>query len=127
MNKIIVLDDDHTNVSLIKMILELDGFSVTACTEIEQAETAAANGVDALLIDCNLARGISGLDLVRDIRAGRSNAPKDVVIIVTSGDHRLSEASYAAGADHFLLKPYPPNELSEKLTKLIAKRKTHGE
>jgi CheY-like chemotaxis protein len=57
MKRIIVVDDDQTNVSLIKMLLELDGFTVEACTTIESAKTATANGVDVFVVDVNLSRG----------------------------------------------------------------------
>lgn len=127
MSKIIVVDDDITNVRLIKMLLELDGFSVTACTEVNQAITAAADGVQAFVIDCNLSRGTSGLDLLRDIRAGETTAPTDTIVIMTSGDYRRDEESRDAGADQFLLKPYPPQGLSQELSKLLNQRGQNGE
>ena len=41
MTKTIVVDDDQTNVGLIKMLLELEGFSVISCTDMAQAVAAA--------------------------------------------------------------------------------------
>ena len=122
MKRIIVVDDDQTNVSLIKMLLELDGFTVEACTTIESAKTAAANGVDVFVVDVNLSRGSSGIDLLRDVRAGTTSAPADTLVIMSSGDHRRQQESLDAGANQFLLKPYPPNALSDYINKMLAKR-----
>ncbi len=121
MTQIIVVDDDNTNSSLIKMLLELDGFSVETCEDQTKAEKVATPNTKAFVIDCHLARGRSGLDLLRAIRAGETNAKKETAVIITSGDYRQEKESQESGANLFMLKPYPPNSLSERLTEIIAK------
>jgi two-component system OmpR family response regulator len=122
MKKIIVVDDDQTNVSLLKMLLELDGFAVDGCTSIEQAEKIAGNGVSAFVVDVNLSRGTSGIDLLRDVRAGKTAAPANTIVIMTSGDHRRQNECLNAKADQFLLKPYPPNALSGYINSLLSEK-----
>jgi CheY-like chemotaxis protein len=121
MSKIIVVDDDNTNSSLIKMLLELDGFSVETCEDQKKAEMAATLDTQAFVIDCHLARGRSGLDLLRAIRAGETKAKKETAVIITSGDYRQEEESIESGANLFMLKPYPPNTLSEALAEMLTK------
>lgn len=120
MNKIIVVDDDPTNAGLTKMLLELDGFQVVACNDLQQAKTAASPDVSAFVIDIHLARGASGLDLVRAIRQGETAAPAMTAIITASGDHRREQEAQAAGANRFLLKPYSPSDLSQEIHALLA-------
>ena len=86
MTEIIVVDDDNTNSSLIKMLLELDGFIVAACENQESATAVANQDTKAFVIDCHLARGRSGLDLLRAVRAGKTDANRETAVIVTSGD-----------------------------------------
>lgn len=124
MKQIIVVDDDNTNASLIKMLLELDGFSVETCEDQDKAEAVATSDTKAFVVDCHLARGRSGLDLLRAIRAGKTNALTQTAVIVTSGDYRLEEESLDSGADLFLLKPYPPNILSKAINDVLAKGDT---
>jgi DNA-binding response OmpR family regulator len=121
MTQIIVVDDDNTNSSLIKMLLELDGFSVETCEDQKKAESSASLNTKAFVIDCHLARGRSGLDLLRAIRAGETKANKGTAVIITSGDYRQEEESLELGANLFLLKPYPPNTLSGVLADILAK------
>ncbi len=123
MSNIIVVDDDPTNITLTRLLLELDGFSVATCFDIPSAKTSADASTDAFLIDCHLARGASGIDLLRDIRRGSTAAEQEVVVIITSGDYRRESEASEAGADMFLLKPYPPESLSENLAKLLEFKK----
>lgn len=121
MTHIIVVDDDNTNSSLIKMLLELDGFAVEACDDQEAATAVTTQKTKAFVIDCHLARKRSGIDLLRAIRAGETKADSETAVIVTSGDFRREEESIEAGANLFLLKPYPPNILSNSIKEILAK------
>ncbi|GJM42602.1 MAG: response regulator [Ardenticatenaceae bacterium] len=124
MTQIIVVDDDNTNSSLIKMLLELDGFTVESCEDQIKAEAAASPETKAFVVDCHLARGRSGLDLLRAVRAGETKAKLETAVIITSGDYRREEEAMESGANLFLLKPYPPNALSEVITKILTQGET---
>lgn len=126
MKTIIVVDDDLTNTSLLKMLLEIEGYRVVTCKNIEEAKAAASTSThtDGFVVDCHLAGGISGLSLLRDIRAGKTAVSSNTVVIMASGDHRVQEESLASGADRFFLKPYSPTELSTELSTLFNKERT---
>jgi two-component system chemotaxis response regulator CheY len=120
---IILVDDDRTNTVLLKRLLELDGFRVIVTPDVKRARDAAENGVDAFVIDCNLAQGDDGVDLLLAVRQGITRAPMDIPIIMTSGDDRRRSDANAAGASRFLIKPYSPSKLSKELNDLME----HGE
>jgi DNA-binding response OmpR family regulator len=122
MPRIVVVDDDPTNTTLVKMLLELEGFAVEACSDLDAARASTDESTDAFLIDYHLARGIKGLDLVREIRDGETAASRDVVVIVASGDIRRDSAAREAGADLFLLKPYKPETLFRRLNELLTSK-----
>lgn len=119
MKTIILVDDDRTNTFLLKRLLELDGFRVVVTPDVLRARQAAEDGVDAFVIDCNLAQGDDGVDLLLAVRKGATRAPMDIPVIMTSGDDRRSNDAEAAGASRFLIKPYSPRTLSEELNKLM--------
>lgn len=126
MANIIVLDDDKTNTDLIKMLLELDGFRVSPTLTIEQAVTASTANTDAFVIDCNLSRGTSGLDLLHKIRNNETDADANTVVVMTSGDVRLEKQALELGANLFLLKPYPPEDLASTLNNLLEQEGENG-
>jgi CheY-like chemotaxis protein len=109
MAKVLVVDNDATTVSLLKILLELDGhkvFDVGLATHV--LETIARESPDLVLMDVFLTGG-DGLALLREIRANPASAR--LPVIVTSG-MELSEECAQAGADGFLLKPYTPEQLA---------------
>jgi DNA-binding response OmpR family regulator len=117
--RIVLVDDDRTNANLIKILLEMDGFQVVVCPDIGRAIEEIDDTVGALIVDCNLSRGDSGIDLLRSIRSGQTAAKADVPVIMTSGDDRRWDEAVQAGATQFLLKPYSPSNLSSELSKLF--------
>lgn len=122
MSKVIVVDDDYANAQLTRMLLELDGFDVHVCNNLQQAQDVSQPDIDAYVVDVNLARGESGLDLLRRIRRGETGAAPDTVFLVTSGDHRRANEALEMGADEFLLKPYSPETLSQRIAAHIEGR-----
>ena len=119
MATIVLVDDDRDNARLIQILLEMDGFSVMVFPDVKGAIVAAEPDIGAFVIDCNLAHGGDGVDLLRAIRRGDTKADNDLPVILTSGDDRRSIEAENAGATSFLLKPYSPSALSVELSQLI--------
>ena len=88
-------------------------------TNLVKLSRLSVDGVDAFVIDCNLAHGDDGVSLLADIRSGKTAADLAIPVIVTSGDDRRSTKAYDAGATQFLVKPYSPSTLSEELNRLL--------
>ncbi len=120
MGKILLVDDDRTNNTLLRMFLEMDGFQVLACPNVEKARSYLDSDVAALVIDCNLAQGGDGLVLLRTIRDGKTSISHNTPVIVTSGDDRRRADAQRAGANRFLQKPFSPGTLSKQLLELIS-------
>ena len=119
MSKIILVDDDRTNTTLIKRLLEMDGFTVLVCPDVQRAKEASLDGVDAFVVDCNLSYGDDGIDLLIAIRNGSTAAESSIPVIMTSGDDRRHAAAEQAGATRFLIKPYSPSVLSTQLSEMF--------
>jgi DNA-binding response OmpR family regulator len=122
MKTIALVDDDRSNTFLIRKLLELDGFRVVVSPDIKRAQNATLNGIDAFVIDCNLAQEDDGIDLLLAIRQGTTAADSSVPVIMTSGDDRRLPDAERAGATRFLVKPYSPSTLSAQLSELLEVR-----
>jgi len=110
--KVLIVDDDRTISSLLKTLLELDNFEVlTVARGVDVMPKVSSFQPDAFIIDYHL-NDMDGLDLVHELR---SQPPySDAFIVVASGMDKEDEA-LAAGANHFLLKPYDPDILTALL------------
>ena len=110
--KVMVVDDDRTMVTLLRTLLELDGYQVVQPKNAASVlESIAAERPDLVLMDVFL-KGHDGIDLVRGLRKLPELAQTPVVM--TSGMD-VSEQSLAAGANSFMLKPYDPEVLLQTI------------
>jgi DNA-binding response OmpR family regulator len=115
--KVMVVDDDRTMNSLLKTLLELDGYSVVVAAYGDQVlSTALAEKPDAVLMDVHIADA-DGMVLLRQMRAHPLLAT--LPVIMTSGMDVEYECR-TSGATAFILKPYPPEQLSNTLKKVIS-------
>ena len=108
----LVVEDNPANQYLARRFLEHLGHDATVVPAADAAESRlGAEAFDLLILDRRLADG-DGLDLLRRIRA-RRDGDRMAIILATAAvtDEGRAEA-IAAGADHFLPKPYAIDDLA---------------
>ena len=112
-----LVDDDRTLTSLIKTLLELDGYTSVIVSLAAQVLTRArAEQPDAIVMDVHLADG-DGLTVLRELRA--TPDLQTLPVIMASGMD-LEDQCRAAGATDFILKPYPPDHLTNAIQKVLS-------
>lgn len=118
--KVMLIEDDHTMLTLLRTFLQFEGYEVAAIeydTDLDTLVSAIRREKPvAILMDVNL-RQISGLDLLSAVRADPDLFPTRVIM---SSGAETSEECYRRGADAFLLKPFMPDELIRKLNNVLA-------
>lgn len=115
--KILVVDDDRTMTQLLKTLLELDGFSVILALRGDIViPTAMKESPDAILMDVHIGDA-DGLEILRQIR--QHPTLKKLPVVISSGRDVEDECA-TLGASAFILKPYPPEQLSKTLRNVIA-------
>ena len=104
MKHIFLLEDDETLGRGIAMALSEQEASVVCRSTLAQGwEALAKERFDLLILDVNLPDG-SGLDLLRQLRAGGGCTP---AILLTANDLELDEVTgLEAGADDYITKPF---------------------
>ncbi len=117
MTRVMIVDDELEMSRLLKMLLEMEGFTVaTSPTGKGALEKAALEAPDVFMVDYHL-HDMSGEDLIRKLRADPALA--SVPIVVASGRDVEPEVK-RAGATDFMLKPFEPDALIETLKRLAA-------
>jgi CheY-like chemotaxis protein len=116
MPKVLIVDNDRTTVSLLKILFELDGYSVHIAGNPEMVlEEVRQEAPDVVLMDVFLSGG-DGLELLRRMR--REPDLAHVPVLMTSGMD-LTDECLTAGAQGFLVKPYAPEQLTEALQAIL--------
>ncbi|MEP7136961.1 MAG: response regulator [Chloroflexota bacterium] len=112
MPKVLLAEDDHTMVSLLKTLLTMEGFEVVALDVNADVPSAVLKeNPDALLMDVHLGKQ-SGMNIVQAIR--KIPELSNVRIVMTSGLN-VKEECLKHGANYFLLKPFMPDDLLKVL------------
>ncbi len=106
---ILVIDDQEPHRDLMRDVLTASGYAVeTAASGEEALERIERNGFSLVLTD-QLMRGMSGLDLMRRVRAQKPELP--VVIVTAHGTVDTAVNAMKAGATDYIQKPFTPEEL----------------
>lgn len=114
--KVMIVDDDRTTVTLLKTLLELDGFEITVVGRgADVIPTVEQVKPDLLFMDYHLS-DMDGVDILRELRAG--GPFMNIPIVMTSGLD-VEEEVMAAGATAFLVKPFEPSDLPGLFNQLI--------
>lgn len=114
-----IIDDDRTTTTLVKQLLELDGFEVKIHAQGKEAfSDAPAFSPDIFLVDFHLA-DMEGIDLVQQFRATEKFA-KTPIVMASGRD--VERDAIKAGANLFRIKPYDPAELVDRFFELIGSK-----
>lgn len=115
-NKVLVVDDSGTMRKIIIRSLNAVGFTdtVEAGDGNEGLAAFQKSPMDLVLTDWNMPNK-SGLELTREIRALGSKVP--IIMITTEGEKSRVIEAIQAGVSDFLVKPFTPDALREKLDK----------
>lgn len=115
-NQVMLVDDDFTTTQLLKILLEMDGYIVRIVPNGKKVVTEAkANRPDVVIMDVHLGDA-NGIEVLRDIRA--DDELTYLPVIMSSGMD-LEDQCKDAGATAFVLKPFPPDQLSTVIQKAL--------
>jgi two-component system, OmpR family, response regulator MprA len=116
---ILVVDDDQAVRDALRRALTLQGYSVEAATDGEEALAVLGKpdaAVDLLVVDI-LMPGLDGLEVTRRLRADGNQLP---ILMLTARDQVSDRvAGLEAGADDYLVKPFALEELVARVRALL--------
>ena len=119
--RILIVDDQPSNVRLLEFTLRRGGYlDVASTTDPKQvAALHLANHYDLLLLDLQMP-GMSGFQVMQQLR--EAEGADRITIFVISADPALMVAALEAGADNFLSKPYRLPDVLDRVHTLLATR-----
>lgn len=120
--KLLLIDDDPSMLSLLRTILKFEGYEVAQLEGQKDLEELIQwirhEQPQLILLDVHL-REFDGFELLRRIR--QDDFVGHIPVLVSSGmDYR--QRCKQEGANGFLLKPYMPEELLEAIRHLVSQQ-----
>merc|ERR1712000_804648 len=118
--KILVVDDFSTMRRIIKNLLRDLGF--TNVDEADDGKTALPilkqERIDFLITDWNMP-GMTGIDLVKEVRADPNLAHIPVLMVTAEAKREQIIAAAQAGVNGYVVKPFTAAVLKEKIDKIF--------
>jgi CheY-like chemotaxis protein len=117
--KVLLIEDDEISVDVMKLFLrgfvEID-ISYTAQDSIEKFK---AQTYDLILMDINLGKGLTGIDLIRLIRELPQYKETPVLAVTAFAMKGDKEEFLSAGFDFYLAKPFTREELRATIRRFL--------
>ena len=119
--KILIVDDQKSNIRLLEQTLKRAGYSDVVSTT--EPRTVAAlhqeHHFDLMLLDLQMPE-LNGFEVMEQLQEARRANP--VSILVLSADSTQMPAVFEAGADSFLGKPFRLPEVVERVQLMLKPR-----
>lgn len=115
---ILVVDDSAMTRMVAKKTLGSLGFDNVLEGEdgVQALEVFKANSVDVVFTDWNMPN-MNGLELLIEIRKINKDVP--VIMVTTEGSRSKVVEAVQNGISDYLVKPFTPDSLKEKLSKWV--------
>lgn len=116
---VLVVDDERDILELVTRRLEQAGYEVHTADRGERAlELVKRIKPDIIVLDVRMP-GMNGYEVTRQIRADAET--EGIPVLLLSASVRKDEVSegFAAGANDYLVKPFRPEELNDRVRALL--------
>ncbi len=121
MPKILIAEDEPDIRELVAFTLRFAGYEVVTASNGEEAVQLAVREMpDMALMDVRMPR-MTGYDACRAMKANPDLKDMPVVFLSAKGQDSEIATGMAAGAEEYLLKPFAPDQLTERVRAILSK------
>jgi two-component system chemotaxis response regulator CheY len=115
-----VIDDSSAMRMILRRIMTQAGFTITEAADGQQALDLLEHedsAPDVALVDWNMPN-MNGLEFIKAIRGQDRYSRMTVMMVTTEGEQSQIVKALAAGAHEYVIKPFTPDAIVEKLNLL---------
>ena len=119
--KILFIEDEPDQVTIVCMRLEKSGFSVLSANAGDEGlKLAIKEKPDLILLDI-IMPGMDGFEICRKLRSNPVTKKIPIIATTAAGTEDLEHQCITAGADACVRKPYDSADLLVKIRRLLGK------
>ena len=121
MARILIAEDEPDIRNLIMFTLQFAGHSVIPTSNGEEAwHTASKELPDLILLDVRMPR-MTGYEACQHLKAEPTTKDIPIVFLSAKGQESEVQTGLAVGAVEYILKPFSPDQLTERLKVILAR------
>ena len=117
--RVLVVDDEADIVALVAYHLAKSGYRVSTAASGSDALDAARRERPALVVLDLMLPGLSGYDVLEQLRAGDSTRDIAVLMLTARREEQDRIRGLSLGADDYLTKPFSPQELVLRVAAIL--------
>ena len=118
---VLIVDDDPDIRELVRFKMAQEGFTVLEASDGEAALRAVAeHDPDLVLLDI-LMPGLSGLEVLEQIRSTDHPASARIILLTTNTADSEVTRGFVLGADDYVVKPFSPRELTKRVKATLSR------
>ncbi|MBX3083162.1 MAG: response regulator [Anaerolineae bacterium] len=119
--KILVVDDEIDSLKLIGLMLQRQGYEISAASSGAQAlSKAVAEKPDLIILDVMMP-DMDGYEVCKRLRASTTTSGIPIIMFTAKSLVDDKVAGFEAGADDYLTKPTHPAELASRVRAVLAR------
>lgn len=120
MKTILLVDDEQQAIDVFHAALTAAGYEIVVAQNAKTAlDLTKQQHFDAAIVD-EMMPDMSGNDLIKALRAEAATAQMPIIVLTNYNDDTLVKTAIAAGANDYILKyQMVPDDLAEKVKKLV--------
>ena len=119
MSRVLVVDDNDTNLQLICFILKKHGFeAIEARNGTQGIELAAREKPDLMLLDIQLP-DVSGLEVAKSIRASEADGKLPIIALTSYAMPDEKEMILTSDFDGYIAKPFRVETFVSEIEKYL--------
>jgi two-component system alkaline phosphatase synthesis response regulator PhoP len=120
MLKILIAEDEKDILELITFTLQFGGYEVIPTSNgVEALEMTRKEKPDLILLDVRMPR-MSGYEVCTNIKVDRDIRHIPVVFLSAKGQEAEIKTGFDTGAIDYILKPFAPDQLLNRLKEILA-------
>lgn len=116
-DRILIVDDNVTNLKLVAYLMRAKGYEVTTAVDAETAlESVRSRKPRLILMDLQLP-GTDGLELTRRLKADPETQSIKIIAVTAYAMKGDQDRAFAAGCDDYVTKPIDTRTLPETIAR----------
>ncbi len=121
--RVLIADDDPAIVSVVSEVLQQSEMDCEVARGGKQAlEVVNRRPLDAIILDVNML-DLDGFEVLKSLRNNLATREIPVLLLTARRDKLDIALGFSSGADDYMVKPFKPLDLVERVNKMIAARR----
>ncbi len=118
---IMVVDDDHELVTIVRVILEQKGFNVRhAYNGLQLFAGLDKHKPDLIILDIMMPE-MDGLEVLKRLKANQGTSSIPVILLTAKVQYEDVLGGYKLGANHYITKPFTRTQLMKGINRLLGR------